>query len=70
MDIMRFRTKLYIYIYIEGLEHKSDMSNFCDFEISVLCDSLYVKVSFCIKMKTLLFYIKEIFTIKKNDMSS
>ena len=48
---------------IEGLEHKSDMSNFCDFEISVLCDSLNAKVSFCIKMITLLFYIKEIFTI-------
>ena len=50
-------------VHVEGLEHKSDMSNFCDFEISVLCDSFNAKVSFCINMITLLFYIKEIFTI-------
>ena len=49
--------------HIEGLEHKSDMSNFCDFDILVLCDSFNAKVSFFIKMITLLFYIKEIFTI-------
>ena len=40
--------------YIEGLEHKSDMSKFSDFEISVLHNSFLSKFSLCTKMITLL----------------